>query len=266
VASSPTITITKEIEDVLRRSTIRENILYLPGTLDRKLYVAVDSVLQLLGGKWKSGKVKGHVFEDDPGLRIDEALQAGELVDPVKLYQFYPTPKPLARELVRLANIQSGNIVLEPGIGNGALAAEVREDCQLCYCEIQERLRDNFALFAPHPNMHFLCPDFLDYKPGEDAAGAKWPKFHRIVANPPFTKGQAVRHANHMLNCLLPQGRLACIMDAGVLFRTDKATLAFRKRLETECDNVHFDHLPECAFKDSGTLVRTVTLVATLKK
>jgi len=115
MAANTNVTITPEVEAVLRRSTVRDNVLFLPpGQLDRKLYEAVNKVLELLGGKWKSGKVKGHVFPSDPGLALEEALDSGEVLDAKRHFQFYPTPKPIAEVVASLANVGTAHRVLEP--------------------------------------------------------------------------------------------------------------------------------------------------------
>ena len=254
--ASSTVSITPEVEGVLRASVIEQNRLTLPGTLDRRLYMATNKVLELLGGKWNR-REKAHVFEDDPGFRIQEALDAGELVDPVKFYQFYPTPSDVAVRLVFLAGVADDHRVLEPSAGNGSIIKAMPygfkvDGLKVDACEIQDSLREEIA-----PLCNLVGTDFLAYEPG--------PIYDRIVANPPFTKGQSVKHANHMLDCLKPGGRLVCVMDAGVKFRQNRATTDFRARVMLECQGVRWISLDSGAFKASGTMVNTVILVATKK-
>ena len=249
--ASSTVSISPEVEAVLRASSINQNRLTLPGTLDRKVYVSTNKVLELLGGKWNR-KEKAHVFEDDPGFRIQEALEAGELVDPVKFYQFYPTPSDVAVQLVHLAGIASDHRVLEPSAGNGSIVKAMPFGLVVDACEIQDELREGIA-----PLCNVVGTDFLAYEPG--------PVYDRIVANPPFTKGQSVKHANHMLDCLKPGGRIVTILDAGVKFRQDRATIEFRNRVARECGGVRWIDLDSGAFKSSGTMVNTVVMVASKK-
>ena len=56
----------KKIE-VLQNCKVEGNIVKLPeNQLDRKVYLEVKKSLELIGGKWKGGKVFGFVFNSDP--------------------------------------------------------------------------------------------------------------------------------------------------------------------------------------------------------
>ena len=77
--------------------------------------------------------------------------------------------------------------------------------------------------------------------------------------NPPFAKGADVRHVMHAIKFVKSGGRLVAIMSAGVPGRRDKATVAFRAKLEAA--GGWFTDVPEGAFKASGTDVRTVIAV-----
>jgi hypothetical protein len=61
------------------------------------------------------------------------------------------------------------------------------------------------------------------------------------------------------LRFLKPDGRLVAIMSAGVSFRQDKRTTAFRKLVEERGGMI--EPLPEDSFKESGTSVNTVLVV-----
>ena len=53
--------------EVLQNCSIDGNIVRLPKVnLDRKLYLEVAKALNLIGGVWKSGKISGFVFQEDP--------------------------------------------------------------------------------------------------------------------------------------------------------------------------------------------------------
>jgi hypothetical protein len=53
--------------DVLKKCIVDGNVIRLPeGQLNRKLYQDVAKALELIGGKWKGGKVFGFVFQSDP--------------------------------------------------------------------------------------------------------------------------------------------------------------------------------------------------------
>jgi len=94
------------------------------------------------------------------------------------------------------------------------------------------------------------------------AIGRTWrdevPLFERIIANPPFSRQADVDHVLHAYSLLAPGGRLVSVMSAGVTFRTTAKTarlMALKPVIEP---------LPDGAFKESGTNVRTC--IVTLEK
>ena len=53
--------------EILQKCTIEENTVKLPNIqLERKEYIEVKNKLELIGGKWKGGKIQGFVFATDP--------------------------------------------------------------------------------------------------------------------------------------------------------------------------------------------------------
>lgn len=64
-------------EEVLQNCTVEGTVIKLPNTqLDRKLYQEVAKSLELIGGKWKGGKVFGFVFLTDPTDLLEEIANA----------------------------------------------------------------------------------------------------------------------------------------------------------------------------------------------
>jgi hypothetical protein len=252
MAASTVTRLDVEVVEVLRASSIQGPALKLNGQLDRKLYEKTNKILVALGGKWNR-KAGAHLFEEDPGAVIQEAMEAGSVVDSIKTFQFYPTPLVVAQELVLMAKPQPGDLILEPEAGSGAIL-DAMPGLPVHVCEIQPKLREGLA---KRPGVTVVGEDFLAYEPG--------PIYNCIVANPPFSKGQDVRHANHMLDLLAPGGRMACIMAAGVDWRQDRLTLAFLERVRQVADTHLIRPLESGAFRESGTMVNTVALALTLK-
>jgi hypothetical protein len=84
--------ITDDVTNVLGNSRIDDNRLYLPtGQLDRKLYLAVNKVLEAIGGKW-TRKEKAHLFDKPIQDILDEILLTGQYTDAKQEYQFFETP------------------------------------------------------------------------------------------------------------------------------------------------------------------------------
>jgi predicted RNA methylase len=250
-------TLSPEVTDVLKRSTITGNVLVLPpGQLDRKLYEAVNKALTNAGGKWKKGT--GHVFPSDPRAKLDLALETGVSVDEKKKFQAFYTPAALAAEVVQLAEV-SGKSVLEPSAGAGAIVKE-------CFAQgakhatAVELNPEAFLLLGGlsvpslyTPGVHFACyeADFLSL------SGRTLPAFDRVVMNPPFTKGQDIEHVLHALKFLKPGGRLVAIMSPTV-----PASAKFSAGvLAAGCMPAKWRKVPEGTFKESGTNIRTVIAI-----
>lgn len=69
---------TKRIDEttlaILGRVTIDGNLIFLPcGQLDRKQYLAVNEILEHIGGKWNR-KQKAHVYAQDPTEALESVL------------------------------------------------------------------------------------------------------------------------------------------------------------------------------------------------
>ena len=179
---------------------------------------------------------------------IDElTLHEYDLVG-AKIPGFFPTPEPLARELVQKADIQPGNRVLEPSAGKGNIAEAIRDrhpDCELVVVERFPDLRKILEL----KGFNLVSRDFLEHQGAYD----------RIVMNPPFENGQDIDHVRHAYTLLAGDGRLVSVMSQGPFFRSDNKGKAFRKWLEE--NGGWYVELPEDAFKESGTGVKTMMVV-----
>jgi hypothetical protein len=78
----------------------------------------------------------------------------------------------------------------------------------------------------------------------------------RVVMNPPFAKQKDIDHATVAFDCLAPGGKLVAILSAGVEFRQDKKAKAFRGLVDSARGTI--ERIADGAFKESGTMVRTV--------
>lgn len=169
-----------------------------------------------------------------------------------KIEGYFPTPKPLAEQLVEMADIKPGMSVLEPSAGNGAIADELaKKTDQVTAIEPVSKLRDILNLKG-----HALSEDrdFLSHK-GE---------YDRIVMNPPFERGQDMDHVRHAYDLLKPGGRLVAIMGEGSFFRNDSKATSFRNWLDA--NGGFSEKLPEGSFtgkdaqRQTGVATRTVVI------
>ncbi|MGL5059908.1 MAG: hypothetical protein ACRC62_07985 [Microcoleus sp.] len=195
------IKISQEVASILGQSRIDGMALHLPpGQLDRKIYLDVKKTIETLGGKWKTN-LQAFLFDRDPAEKLNTALGKGVVVDTKKQRQAFYTPDEVASTVAMLADVE-GCKVLEPSAGDGALvracakygattvdAIEVESECK----EILEMIANSV-----------IIGDFLAQTPS--------PIYDRVVMNPPFSKGQDVKHVLHALKWLKPDGLLFSIV------------------------------------------------------
>jgi phospholipid N-methyltransferase len=234
--------------EALEASTISDNILFLPGSLDRTTYTEVDKVLKEVGGKWKTKK--GHVFPHDPSFEIETIVKTGEVMLLSK-NGFFPTPRGLAESVVGYTDVWDGLSVLEPSAGSGGLADVIRElhpSAKLTCVEIQPKL---VAQLRAKGHANVILGDFLSMEPE--------PIYDRVCMNPPFEQQGDIEHITHAFKFLRPGGRLAAIGGGSWQYRQDKKAQAFRDLIN---DYAMMDEEnPSGSFKESGTMVGTRTVV-----
>jgi predicted RNA methylase len=242
-----TFKVQDRVRDVLAAATIDASSVKLNGQLDRDLYVEVNKVLAAAGGKWNR-KAGAHVFSRDPRESLGLAVETGRATNVKKALQAFYTPAPLAARMAALADLRPDHLVLEPSAGMGALAdavvaAGVHRANVRCW-EIDELAA---ATLRGH-GYRVVLDDFLAATPD--------PTFDRVVMNPPFTKGQDVRHVTHALQFLRPGGRLVALTAPGWRFQETRAAVAFRDLLDGLGAEV--EEVPAGTFRESGTGIATV--------
>lgn len=220
--------------------------------MPRDLYVKVNKVLELAGGKWNKS-AKAHIFPDDAEDIIADAISTGEILDRKKTLQYFPTPDSLADEMVQLARIIDDEHyhILEPSAGDGSLIRAIRRRFKnpiITAIEIdptrEKSLKDSGA--------NMVCiGDFLSACMGP---------YDSIVANPPFRNGQDVQHVMKMWDHLEPAGRLVTLTSPAWTFRTNQINRDFRTWLGSKVST--HKSVPAGTFSDTG--IRTELLV--LKK
>jgi hypothetical protein len=249
------MTIDIPILQILERVEIRGNTAFLPtGQLDRKVYEKVNKCLEAIGGKWNR-KSKGHVFDSDPTDLLDSVVVTGQVTDWRKELQFFPTPRPVALQMLDLAELSGSETILEPSAGKGAILDVVRERfprCHLFANDINPKFRD-VLLAKRYTNVS--CDDFLRF-----TFATKF--VDRIIMNPPFTRQQDVDHIAHAFeNFLKPGGILVSVVSESPFFRSTAKSEMFRRLVTMHGTSFS---LPAGAFAESGTevMTRIVKLVA----
>lgn len=195
------IVLSEDVRAVLRMATMSADLVVLPaGQLERGLYERVAKALKLVGGRWHRGR-KGFVFADDPRDLLELALADGKVLDQKKRLQSFYTPPDLADEIARMADVR-GHRVLEPSAGHGSLVdACLLHGAMFVRCfDIDPKCLS--SLVGPKRDVEIA--DFLAVEP--------YDKFMRVVMNPPFARGQAVKHLAQAKRWLDRHGVLLCVL------------------------------------------------------
>lgn len=137
---------------------------------------------------------------------MKETLRAG--VQVVSAPQLFPTPPEIAQRMTELADITSGDKVLEPSAGTGNLIAAALGagafESDVVAVEINVQLSE--ALTARYAKARVFCGDFL---------ALSFERFDVILMNPPFTRGADIEHILHARTFLAPDGRLVALCANG---------------------------------------------------
>lgn len=237
---------------ILSTVRIEENTVFLTcGMLSgdkegRKLYLDVSAALEALGGKWNR-KAKGHIFDSDPTDKIESAILTGEVTPPSK-NGYFPTPAGIVKQMIELAGIERGMFVLEPSAGRGNIARPLSDiGAKVTAFELLPENREHLKSIPLYLDPE---PDFMKARIPMEGA-----QFDAVVMNPPFEKQQDIDHVLHAYKMLKPGGRLVSVMAAGITFREDKKAKGLRDLINNSGGKII--PLPDGAFKESGTMVRT---------
>lgn len=254
--------VSTDVLAVLERCTFGDTCVFLPtdnGPLDRKLYVATDKVLKACGGKWNRG-AKAHVFDSSARDRVELVLTTGEVQTSSDI-GFFPTPDPLAVQLVEMAGVKRGHRVLEPSAGTGNIVLAIQDAGGIVTAvERDGGHRVHLAQFVlkGHDVLVPECADFMLFSlRGTGTPSRPSFKFDAVVMNPPFCKvglGDHLDHVRHAHSMLKPGGVLVSVLPTGVTFREDRRHREFR---EWVLERGTIEKLPEDSFRESGTSVRT---------
>jgi protein-L-isoaspartate O-methyltransferase len=139
---------------------------------------------------------------------------------------FFPTPEPIGRRMIELANVKPGDRVLEPSAGKGdlvelALAAGARVHAVEINYSLVEVLRARFEGLD-------VAVEHADYL-GRMALA---PRLDAVIMNPPFEKGADADHVMAAFADLSPGGVLVAIVSEGLFFREDAKARFFRTFLK----------------------------------
>ena len=233
--------LTQEQIRILQEGRIEENRFYLQSQLDRKQYLSINEILETIWLKWTKWK-KAHIIDwftqEDLENAINDVIETWEvetLKETIKKFQFYPTPKEVAEYLVELAEINVNDILLEPSAWLWNIAEYFSKENKTILVEFDENkfnyLREKFI-----PWCMVVCNDFLQ-------ENLWWNKIDKIIANPPFSKSQDVKHILHMYELLNEWWRIVSVASSSI------QTREWKLYDELRALNPEFIEFPEWRFK-----------------
>lgn len=241
--------IQQHIADILTNGKFVENLYFLPAyQLDRKDYIEVNKILETIGWVWNR-KEKAHVFPENMQEELDYILETEEietLAEVKKKFQFFPTPKALARAMIKEAEILPTDSILEPSAGEWAIYDEFPSKNDATAIEIQEEKYKILKNIHSREQDEIIHWDFLEYNEKS---------FDKIIMNPPFSKNQDVKHILHAYSLLKKWGRIVSVASSSIQHK--------RTSLHEELAHLHpqYIEINEWAFKESGTMVNTVLVI-----
>ena len=168
--------------------------------------------MKAAGGHW-SRKERAHVFSKDPRDALGLAIDSGQITSEKVAFQAFYTPPEIAKQLVDLVDLKPRMKVLEPSAGEGSLVKAILDKCPGAFVtalDINPEVEGSLSKLD-NGDLELRIEDFLKAKFKKGA------EFRAIVMNPPFTKGQDIKHVLHALNLLAHNGVLVSIVSAGSL-------------------------------------------------
>lgn len=234
--------------EILEKCNVDGNSVRLPEIqLERKEYSELEKTLLKAGAK----KVRGKDFRFDfptEAKPIIEQLCGGKKIDIKKEFQFFETPKELAKQMIELAEICENDYVLEPSAGQGAIVDLFPNHLKTVFLYELNSLNQKVLQSKGYSlaGDDFLQIKYKDY-------------FTKIIANPPFSKNQDIDHVLKMYEVLQEGGRIVTIMSNHWKYCDNKKETEFKNWLETV--NYTISDIPQGTFKESGTSIAACLLV-----
>ena len=163
---------------------------------------------------------------------------------------YFATPEPLGLKMVEWADASTGDAMLEPSAGHGAIARWFPEDTRNTFVEPSRELSVQLGLSAR--NGKILDHDFETLHATN--------KYDAIVMNPPFGSGgaTAIAHLGKAAGHLKNGGRIVVLYPEGPA--ADKRMSAFLEKADNLYTVAEFG-LPPVVFERAGTTAKTRILV-----
>jgi len=165
---------------------------------------------------------------------------------------YFATPEPLGLKMVEWAGIESGDSVLEPSAGHGAIARWFPGNVDVTAIEPSDELSSRLKMVAPDAKV--LQDDFENHHLTN--------KYDAIMMNPPFGSAgkTAMEHVEKAFKHLRDGGRLVAIVPRGPAMNKRVDKFLYGEDLDGKLlnPNAHLMAeflLPESTFERAGTKV-----------
>jgi phospholipid N-methyltransferase len=261
--------------------TVNGNRLEIPKDIFISNYNDLKSVFKNFEGKYSK---QGFDFPY-PADQVLNRIRNKETTNLKKSFQYFETPKKLCDLMCEKVFDPYENKkfkVLEPSAGQGAILNSVLEwfEKESVHLELDsltaiEYMEENYGIlketFKDNDLVNTIQMDFLKYDEYINY-------FDVVIANPPFSKGQDVKHFKKMYEVCKPGGYIISIMSTSFLNNSQKIYEEFRKFIglpfdsetrfaskggsvcENENGQLYIQSFEAGEFKESGTNVHTALI------
>lgn len=161
--------------------------------------------------------------------------------------EWYATPEPVGLFMVNLSGAHSGDDILEPSAGDGAIGRYMPSDASVTFIEPSESLASRARM--NNTNANVIVDGFENHGSNN--------KYDAIVMNPPFGQGGsiAIKHLVKAFEHLRDGGRVVALLPVGKMDEliVKYHEMGYFKDIYTVAEFA----LPSSTFKNAGTGVNT---------
>jgi len=218
------------------------NSLILPSVneikISQKDYKEIATKITKIGGVYNKNRFD---FEFSP-KRLWDMVLVGNNVNIFQEFQYFPTPIELVLKMIDLCNLTPDMYVCEPSAGRGHIAEKIKAITDnVDVCEFMPENRE----ILTKKGFNIVANDFLKYIPET--------RYDCIIANPPFSKGQDIKHVKHMLKCVKNNGIVVSIISESSYQKNESFFQKQNAYVSEKIDNAFTD-------ENTGVSVRIVKL------
>lgn len=252
-----TKTISADVLATLNMGSIKDDVYTLPPhRYSRERYLELAEVINNAGGKWNR-KAKGFTFKGTAEA-FKRALQSGETVNVQQVTQFFPTPDHIALRMAGLLTMKNWMKILEPSAGRGSLLGAINRRANHSGFSIETFAIEKDSDHVAHLQKEMAAAlvfqaDFLQRQ-----LPAPGFFYDAVIMNPPFSKGDDIKHILRAWDFLKVGGQLVALCANGP--KQNKMLKPWAESLGGT-----WEVLPAGTFADSGdkgTKIETVLLTA----